>query len=255
MKTFTRRGLLAAVVVALLLLPTPSASPAHAANTISVTGDAAVMVVPDEVVLILGIQTNDRDLLIAKSENDAVLKKLTALTQQLGVDPKYVQTDFVRIQPRYSDGYTQQNFVAFFVQKTVKITLKDTAKFEDMLTGALLAGVNYVHGIDFRTTELRKYRDQARDMAIKAAREKAEALAGALGQQVTRPTNIQENRLYSWSSYGSWWGGGYGSAMSQNVVQNAGGGPSGDDASSIALGQISVNASVTVTFELAPKSS
>ncbi len=254
MKTFTRRGLLAAVVVGLLLFPFPSVSPAHAANTISVTGDAAVMVVPDEVILILGIQTSDRDLLIAKSENDAILKKLTALTQQLGIDPKYVQTDFIRIQPRYDDGYTQRNFVAYFVQKTVKITLKDITKFEELLTGALLAGVNYVHGIDFRTTELRKYRDQARDLAIKAAREKAEALAGALDQQVTRPTNIQENRLYWWSSYGSWWSGGYGGAQSQNVVQNAGGAPSGDDESSIALGQISVTASVTVTFELEAKS-
>jgi uncharacterized protein YggE len=253
MKAFIQRGLLAAIFVVSLLFTT--VSPAHASDTITVTGDAAVKVVPDEVILILGIQTSDKDLMIAKKQNDECLKKLMDLTKQLSIDPKYVQTDFVRIQPRYTDSYTQQNFVGYFVQKTVVITLKDITKFEDLLTGALLAGVNYVHGIEFRTTELRKYRDQARDLAIKAARDKADALAGALDRQVVKPTSIREDQIYWWSSYGSWWGGGYGGQMSQNVVQNAGGGSGAeaDDYSTIALGQISVNARVTVTFELGDK--
>ena len=50
--------------------------------------------------------------------------------------------------------------------------LKDISKYEDVLSGVLESGANYVEGIEFRTTELRKYRDQARVMAIKAAKDR-----------------------------------------------------------------------------------
>ena len=42
-------------------------------------------------------------------------------------------------------------------------------------SSAIEAGANKVQGLEFLTTELRKYRDQARSMAIKAAQEKAAA--------------------------------------------------------------------------------
>src|ERR1051325_5282231 len=49
-----------------------------------------------------------------------------------------------------------------------------------------------------------------------------------------------------WSSYGSWWG--WGAPQSQNSVQNAGT-PSMSDQSSVAPGQITVRARVTVNFD------
>ena len=113
----------------------------------------------------------------------------------------------------------------------------------------LQAGATYIHGVDFRTTELRKYRDQARALAIKAAREKAEALARELGQQVGAPLHINEEQSGWYSWYGSWWGGRYGNVATQNVVQNAGGQAWGGEGT-IAPGQISVTARVAVEFEL-----
>ena len=43
------------------------------------------------------------------------------------------------------------------------------------LAAALKAGVNQVNNVEFYTSELRKYRDQARELAMKAAKEKAQA--------------------------------------------------------------------------------
>jgi uncharacterized protein len=219
-------------------------------NTISVTGNAEVRVVPDEVILILGIETVDKDLMVAKNQNDERVRKLFLLSNKLEIKPEHVQTDFIDIEPRYRDGYLQTDFVGFFVRKTVVITLKDTSKFEDLLTGALQSGANYVHGVEFRTTELRKHRDQARALAIQAAKEKASDLAKELGRTVVKPLTIREDQIGWWSSYRSWWGSRYSGAMAQNVVQSAGSSsaPSGDSA--VALGQITVNASVFVTFAL-----
>jgi uncharacterized protein YggE len=73
------------------------------------------------------------------------------------------------------------------VTRRIAVILHDLSKFESLLSGVLQAGVNYVHNIEFRNTELRKHRARARSMAILAAREKAVALAKDLGQKVGRP--------------------------------------------------------------------
>jgi uncharacterized protein len=217
---------------------------------VSVTGEAEVRVVPDEVILTLGIETWDKDLDTAKRQNDAILGRVLALTQELDVPAEHVQTDYLSIDPRYDNGYyDERDFIGYFVRKNVVITLRDLDLFEGLLSGALEAGVNYVHGVEFRTTELRRYRDEARALATNAAREKAAALAGELGQQVGEPLTIQEVQAGWWSSYNAWWGARWNSGMSQNVIQEIGGTGLLTD-SSLAPGQIKVSARVNVSFEM-----
>ena len=233
------------------LAPAPAAQTTSSSpRTISVSGAAEVMVVPDEVVLTLGVETFDPQLALAKSRNDDIITRVLAITKDMQIDPKNVQTDYMNIEPNYDSTYLKRNFLGYYVRKNVVITQKDVSRFEELLSRTLEAGVNYVHGVDFRTTELRKYRDQARSLALQAAQEKALAMSKELNQEIGQPVNIREdyNRWsYPWNA---WWGGGYGGQMAQNVVQNAGGVNPLESDSGMALGQIAVDASVTVDFEL-----
>ena len=216
---------------------------------ITVTGDAEVRVVPDEVILTLGVETRDEELLVAKNENDKRVAQILALTEKYGIEDKHVQTDHVSIEPRYRDSYEKLGFVAYLVRKTIVVTLRDITRFEDLLADVLVTGATHVHGIRFRTTELRAHKDQARTLAMVAAREKATDMAKALGHKVGEPHAIREDHSGWWSWYGSWWGAGWGGGMAQNVVQNVeSGGPLPEG--SIAPGQIAVNARVTVSFEI-----
>ena len=83
----------------------------------------------------------------------------------------------------------------------------------------------------------------ARALAIQAAQEKAQALAGELGKGVGEPTMIQEVQNSWWSGYSSWWGSRWGSGMTQNVIQEVGAGALTGDGS-LAPGQISITARV-----------
>ena len=240
----------ALLAVLLLAAWTDNQPSSQEPRRITVTGEAQVRVVPDEVILTLGVETWDKNLNVAKNRNDEIVKRVLKLAGQYGIEPEHVQTDFLGVEPRYRDGYYEErDFIGYFVHKTIVITLRDLSRFEDLLSAALQAGVNYVHGIDFRTTELRQHRDQARALAIKAAKEKAVALSGELGQQVGDPLTIQEEQSGWWSSYGAWWGTRWGTSMTQNVIQEAGGASALAD-SSVAPGQIDVTARVTVSFEL-----
>jgi hypothetical protein len=230
--------------------PAGAAPDNPAPRTITVTGEAEVKVPPDQVILTLGVETWDKVLATAKQQNDAIVARVLKVAEDHGVAPQHVQTDYISIEPRYRSGtYEPGDFIGYFVRKTIVITLKDITAFEELLSDALEAGATHVHGIEFRTSELRKHRDAARSLAIRAAEEKAIALAGELDQDVGRPTDIREEYNGWWSPYNSWWGRGWGAlGAAQNVIQESGA-PQGME-STLAPGQITVNARVTVTFEL-----
>lgn len=216
---------------------------------ITVSGEAEVRVVPDEVLITLGIETSDKDLATAKADNDRRSGRVIAAAEEHGVKSEHLQTDYLQIEPRYRDNYVARDFIGYFVRRTIVVRLQDVGRFEDLLSAALEAGANYVHGIDFRTTELRQHRDRARALALTAASEKAEAMANELDQDLGEPRSIREDYYGSWSWYGSWWGSSGRGAMSQNVVQTAGSRPMQLEGPT-SPGQISVTARVTVSFEL-----
>jgi uncharacterized protein YggE len=245
-------GYLAAVVGLGFLLTSfgdLTTDPKETVGTISVTGEAVVRVVPDEVIITLGVETFHRELSVAKRKNDERVTDVIRMAQRHGIESKHIQTDYIGIDPRYEDGYFREVIEGYYVRKTVVVTLKDIDQFEPLLTAVTEAGTTNVHGIDFRTSELRKYRDQARALATKAAREKAQAMAGELGASIGAPTSVHENQTGWWSWYGWGWWSYRRDTMSQNVVQNVGDAPP-DIEGAFAPGQISVNANVSVSFEL-----
>ena len=215
---------------------------------ISVSGSAEVKVAPDEIHLSVGVETRHENLEEAKRQNDERVSNALSFLKRSGVKDKDVQTDFLGVEPAYDNEVSRTKPVAYLVQKSIGIRLTKVSTFEAVLTGLLTHGVNYVHGIDFRTSELRKHRDTARAMAIQAAKEKADALASQLGVKRGKVYSISENYWGGWWSWsGSYWRSRGGGGMQQNVAQNAGGASDAAEGA-LSVGQISVSAIVNVSF-------
>lgn len=242
---------------ALVLLSVPAYVAAQTAPTrsISVSGQAEVRVTPSTVNIIFGVETRTKDLPSAKDENDRRVQAVVQSIRTLGVAAKDIQTDFIQVEPRYDESNAGIVLRSYIVRKTISVTLTDVSKFERTLSDALQAGASHVIGVQFLTSELRKHRDEARARAIQAAREKAVALARELNARVGKVVTIQEyGGGMPWHSYNNAWAGVRfgGAGMNQVSVQGGGnaGEPSGD---AIALGQIGISASVSVSFELEPQ--
>ena len=190
--------------------------------------------------------------MVAKQKNNEIMKRAMTVIKESGIPDKDIQTDYLSVEPRYNDNYEKKDLIGYFIRNTFVVTMSDPEIVEDLVTAVLQSGVNYIHGINFQSTEFKKYREQARELALNAAKEKAEKMAGALGQLIGDPVQINEGYGgFDWWYYNSWSGWGYGrsNVMSQNVVQNI---PSSSDqiSETIALGKISIKANVSVTFEL-----
>ncbi len=170
----------------------------------------------------------------------------TAIAGRFVGDARRIQASHFNI---WACDYCDSTRERYHVSRTIVVTLRDVSRMEDLVTEALRAGMNGVRGISFQTTELRKHRDQARLLALRAAKEKAVTMAGALDEKIGRAHEIQELRSETVNWYDGWWWAPRLGGQSQNVSQNVGGSPPPTDGT-LAPGQISVRATVSVSFEL-----
>jgi uncharacterized protein YggE len=208
---------------------------------ITVTGEAEVRVVPDEVIFDLTVQTLNRDLRLAKSQTDERLKKTLELTRKYKIAPADVQTDYVKLEPRYRGNDETRLLVGYSVRKDLVFTLRDASQAEELLSEVIESGVTRINSISFRSSQLRKHRDQARALAIKAAQEKATALAAEIGQKIGKAYSIEEESTGNNFRSG---------ALNLNNVASDGAETSASSEGTLALGQIKLSARITVRFFL-----
>ena len=234
--------LLVAALAALLCTQSPAlAEDKPEPRLVTVAGEAEVNVSPDEVVFDVTLQAFGKELKTAKTQVDDKLKGLIALAHKHGVAEADTQTDYIRVEPRFKGNNDTKAFLGYWVRKDLVFTLRDVTRAEGLLSELLDFGVWSINSISFRSSQMRKYRDQARDLAMRAAREKAAALAGSVGQKIGKAYSIEEEVPEQ----------GYSSqnARSNNIATVESESSSASEGT-LALGLIKISARVTVKFEL-----
>ena len=231
--------------------------------TITVSGSAEIRVAPDEAVLTFSIESRETELNQTVKDNDAKIKAVTDFLKSSKVAPKNIRTQVISIRPIFEGPKAYSNFkqsyaipqsnaapiarpvtrdekkksplkpIGYTASRQLPVTITDLNSFENVYRGLIERGVNSVSGIEFRTTELRKHRDEARLKAVRAAKEKATAMAGELGATLASVQTISEEGSPRHSSF-------------QNSLTPA----FASAPTSIATGVIEINASVRVVFLL-----
>jgi uncharacterized protein len=212
---------------------------------ITVTGQAEVLVPPDEAVFSLAVENVDKDMIAANKRTDDSVKQVLAIAKRHNIKPEDVQTSRISIQPKYNTDDLEYEarrgvkrvLIGYEAAKTIVIKLRDISRFEALLADVLTAGITRMTGLEFRDSQLRKHRDQARAMAIRAAKEKATLLAGEIGQTIGPAYAITETS------------GDYAPRAMQNASAGVAGNIS-ESESAIAPGSLSITAQVTVRFRL-----
>ena len=206
-------------------------------RTISVSGTAEIRVAPDEAILTLGIQSQDKDLAIAKTQNDKRLKKILTVAREAGIETKYIQTSSLTMEPEYSQEKAPR-LLDYKVSQTIVVTMKDLSRYEALMTSFLEAGLNHVDGIQFMVSDPKKFREEVRVKAVRAAREKAVTMAAELGQKVGKPWEVSE-ATDSDIPY-----------RASNILLAYNGAPGPEGESALPSGEVTIRASVRVSFQL-----
>jgi uncharacterized protein YggE len=196
-------------------------------------GEAVVFTVPDEIILDFGINTYSESLPEAKKENDEISKKAIAYLKQKGITDKHIQTQYLRVSIFQRRNETKK----YNASQTINFCIKDLDRYEEILMGLLELGITTISNPQFRTTQLKLMKDEARKKAMKAAKDKAILLAESLDQSIGKAHNITEARFTTrnQNAYAN---------VEEQAEQDLGG------ERSFALGQMEVRATVEVSFIL-----
>lgn len=207
---------------------------------VTVTGTAEVLVVPDQADIRLTVKTLNPNLQVASTKNDELVKRVFALATGLKVDAVDVQTDSISVEPEYDeddDSPQPRKFLGYAMSKRIVIVVRDVTILDRLISGIVEAGVDRLDDIDFRSSALREHTDEARVLAVRAAREKAALMAKELGQTIGKAVVISEEQLpygYTANSTGL-----LGRVAASDSVE-----------STVALGRIRISARISVSFEL-----
>lgn len=141
------------------------------------------------------------------------------------------------MNPAYSEERVPR-FLAYEVEQTIQLTLKDPSKYDALVSKLIGGGVNSIQGVEFQVAESRKYKDDTRLRAIRAAKEKATVIAAELGQTIGKPWEItEENENPTYPYY-------------QNTRVLGGAMEPAPNEPTVAPGQIAIRSSIKVSFQL-----
>jgi len=160
-----------------------------------VSGEGKVTIVPDTANISLGFEETGQNL---KTTQNKVSEKSDILVKELkkiGIEEKDIKTVSYNVYPEYDYESPQRNVVAYRVSTTYRIKVREFEKINEILNQATSVGVNTIGSISFEVNEDTKEEklQEAREIAISEAKQKAKGLASASGITLGKIINVTEN--------------------------------------------------------------
>lgn len=224
-----------------------------ATNTITVSGQGEVFAVPDRATFSVTVREEAKEVADAQ---DAATEKTNAIISYIkgaGVEEKDIKTVSYNVNPKYEwkqkacvlGSYCEpgnQVLIGFEVWQILEVKVQDPKKAGDLLTGVGSRGASEVSGLSFTIEDEDQLRSEARQMAIKEAKEKADALAKQLGVSVVRVVGFYEDSYgYPMPYYGKG-----GMAMDAAMSARAESAPTPE----LPAGENKITSNVNVTYEI-----
>jgi len=230
-----------ATAVILLLLTASAARSDDKLRTISVSGTVETKVAPDQVVWQISLTAADPVLGKAKEHSDEQAKAVVALQEKLGIAKGDLQTGLISVNrdfehtPRGERG----NFKQFVVSRSITIRQRDLKRFDEFLN-TLLASTDMEVYFNFEASRTPEIRANARLQALRVAKEKAAAMADALGARLGKVQSINEQAAAEpWRN-----------PVANNLNVDRGSSTADVASDTFVPGAISLPVTVYVTFEL-----
>ncbi|MFV8356112.1 SIMPL domain-containing protein [Flavobacterium sp. XS1P32] len=202
---------------------------------INVSGEGKVKVIPDQATITVTVETKGNNAKDVKKQNDEKIDAVLKFIKKMNVAPADYKTQRVSLNPQYDYEKKKHNYNA---TQTIEILLRDLSKYDELMEGLVDQGINRIDAVTFQSSKLAQYQSEARKLAMKEAKMKAEDYVSVLGQKVGRAMTISDNSqtYYPQPVYAT-----MKSMESSDTAQPR---------ETLAAGEINITANVTVSFIL-----
>jgi uncharacterized protein len=176
--------------------PLPGDQRFSSVPTLSVTGRGEVSVPPDLAVVRMGAFAQHQEAAAAQEAVNQTMESVLQAIRQAGVAAEQIQTSSLYLHPIYDHrrgGDEQPRITAYRAEMSVTVRIRDLARTGPVIDAGLRAGANQFQGISFELQNDTNAKSQALQQAVRAAQEKARAMAAALNVQLDHVVDVVES--------------------------------------------------------------
>ncbi|WP_125723755.1 SIMPL domain-containing protein [Flavobacterium ustbae] len=157
---------------------------------INVNGEGKVKVAPDQVCISASVETKGNNAKDVKKQNDEKMDAVLKFIKKMNIPTADFKTKQVALNPQYD---YEKKKTSYNATQTVEIVVKDLAKYDELMEGLVQQGINRIDRVSFESSKLTQYQSEARKLAMKDAKTKAEEYVSVLGQKVGKAFTISDN--------------------------------------------------------------
>ncbi|MDD1694844.1 MAG: SIMPL domain-containing protein [Methanoregula sp.] len=210
-------------------------------KVIQASGSGNVIGTPDRAQVTFSVQTENADVKTAQADNAVQMTKVIDALVASGIPRDSLKTTGYTISKVYdestSSGILNPKVKTYQVTNTLTVTLHDVSKTGDVIDIAVANGANQADSIQFMLSDAQSIalRSEALKKAVANARADAEAVAGAMGVNITGTGTVDIYQGYTPTVYSNY------KMDTASAVGSA-------VATPIQSGDITVTAQVSVTY-------
>ncbi|MFH1036531.1 MAG: SIMPL domain-containing protein [Patescibacteria group bacterium] len=182
-------------------------------RSFSVTGEGKITAIPDIAQFTFSVITEGgKDIATLQKTNTDKTNAVIDFLKAQDIEAKDIKTLNYSLDPRYQYYQCEPTMsitpcppaeiVGYTITQTVSVKIRDFAKIGDVFAGVISNGANSVSSLSFTIDDQTAVENQAREEAIKQAREKAEMVADAGGFRVGRLISIEDSYTPYYYGYG-----------------------------------------------------
>lgn len=205
---------------------------------ITVQGSAELYAPPDLAIVRLGVEAQEETADAAQQRVNTAAQAVYDALEAAGVAAESIQTTGISLSPIYAQAGQRggdRRLVGYRAHNVVQARISDMEQVGPVLDAGLAAGANRVDGIQFSLEDDAELRRRALTQAVAEAKQKAEAIAAAMGVALGAVHGAQEGGVSVQPFYAR-------GAMMEMAADMA--------STSVAAGQVSVSAQITVQYRI-----
>ena len=150
---------------------------------------------PDLAIVNIGVEVTAETVAEARSEAADAMDRVRETLDDNDIEEADVRTQFFNIYPQFSFEDERPEIIAFTVSNQIAVKVRDIDNVSNVLDDAIEAGGDAirVNGVSFSVDEPEQFLEEAREMAMEDARQRAEHLATLGGVELGKPVSISES--------------------------------------------------------------
>jgi len=225
----------AILILGILFMTMSYAQEQKQVSMVNVSGEGKIKVAPDQASISISLETKGTKAADVKRENDKKMEAVLKFIKKSNIATEDYQTQRVSLNPNYDYEKKKYNYMA---TQTIQILLKDLSKYDELIEGLVNEGINRIDTVEFKSSKMTQLQSDARKLAVKEAKAKAEDLVSVLGQKVGKAILISDNSQINPPQPRN-----YAMKLSMAMDESA-------PRETLAVGEIEITANISVSFVL-----